>query len=34
MQYNMSRCQNILEICGLDEHTTDIIYNFANHRFD
>ncbi|KAM7349063.1 RNA-binding protein Ro60 isoform 1-T2 [Cochliomyia hominivorax] len=34
MSYSETRSENILEICGLDEHTTDIIHNFATHRFD
>ncbi|KAL9882353.1 RNA-binding protein Ro60 isoform 1-T1 [Glossina fuscipes fuscipes] len=34
MHYSQTRKENILEICGLDEHTTDIIHNFITHRFD
>ncbi|KAI8121631.1 60 kDa SS-A/Ro ribonucleoprotein [Lucilia cuprina] len=34
MNYSETRSENILEICGLDEHTTDIIHNFANNRFE
>uniref|UniRef100_A0A1A9W1X2 TROVE domain-containing protein n=1 Tax=Glossina brevipalpis TaxID=37001 RepID=A0A1A9W1X2_9MUSC len=34
MNYSQTRKENILEICGLDEHTTDIIHNFITHRFD
>ncbi|XP_075155967.1 RNA-binding protein Ro60 [Haematobia irritans] len=34
MSYSQTRNENILEICGLDEHTPDLIHNFATHRFE
>uniref|UniRef100_A0A1I8M9S1 TROVE domain-containing protein n=1 Tax=Musca domestica TaxID=7370 RepID=A0A1I8M9S1_MUSDO len=34
MAYSETRNENILEICGLDEHTPDLIHNFATHRFE
>lgn len=34
MSYSETRAENILEICGLDEHTTDLIHNFATNRFN
>ncbi|XP_017476093.1 PREDICTED: 60 kDa SS-A/Ro ribonucleoprotein [Rhagoletis zephyria] len=33
MRYSDTRNENILEICGLDEHTTNIINNFALNHF-
>uniref|UniRef100_A0A1I8Q4U4 TROVE domain-containing protein n=1 Tax=Stomoxys calcitrans TaxID=35570 RepID=A0A1I8Q4U4_STOCA len=34
MSYSETRNENILEICGLDEHTPDLIHNFATQRFE
>ncbi|XP_061388272.1 uncharacterized protein LOC133323348 [Musca vetustissima] len=34
MTYSQTRNENILEICGLDEHTPELIHNFATHRFE
>ncbi|XP_004537749.1 60 kDa SS-A/Ro ribonucleoprotein [Ceratitis capitata] len=33
MRYSDTRNENILEICGLDDHTTNLINNFALNRF-
>nr|XP_014103722.1 60 kDa SS-A/Ro ribonucleoprotein [Bactrocera oleae] len=33
MRYSETRNENMLEICGLDEHTTNLINNFALNRF-
>lgn len=33
MRYSETRNENILEICGLDENTTNLINNFALNRF-
>ncbi|XP_067641914.1 RNA-binding protein Ro60 [Eurosta solidaginis] len=33
MRYSDTRNENILEICGLDDHTTNLINNFALNHF-